>query len=70
MLNITIDNPELEKNLQQTFGEDTKSIEKAFSDFIKQEKLKHDIGISIQQLEGGNGIDLGSALSDIKAKYE
>lgn len=70
MLNIHIDNPELEKNIKQTYGEDTKSIARAFFDFIQQQKIKQDIGISIEQLDAGKGIPLGDAMKDIRAKYK
>lgn len=70
MLNIHIDNPELEKNIKQTYGEDTKSIARAFSDFIQQQKIKQDIGISIEQLDAGEALPLGDVMNDIRAKYE
>ena len=70
MLNIHIDNPELEKNLKQTYGEDTKSIARAFFEFIQQQKTKQDIGISIEQLDAGKGIPLADVMNDIRAKYE
>ena len=47
MLNITIEDSLLESNLKQAFGEDTKSITKAFSEFIQGYKIKQDRGIDI-----------------------
>ncbi len=70
MLNIRIDNPELEKSIKQTYGEDTVGIASAFSEFIQQQKIKQDIGISIEQLDAGEGIALGNVMKDIRAKYE
>ena len=70
MLNIHIDNPELEKNIKQTYGEDTNSIARAFFEFIQQQKIKQDIGISIEQLDAGKGILLADVMNDIRAKYE
>jgi len=70
MLNIHIDNPELEKNIKQTYGEDTKSIAKAFFEFIQQKKIKQDVDISIEQLDTGEGIPLGEVMDSIRAKYE
>lgn len=70
MLNIHIDNPELEKNIKQTYGDDTRSIARAFFEFIHQQKIKQDIGVSIEQLESGEGISLGDVMKDIRAKYE
>jgi len=70
MLNIHIDNPELEKNIKQTYGEDTTGIANAFSDFIHQQKIKQDIGISIEQLDAGNGLPIGDVMKDVRSKYE
>ncbi|MEE9492434.1 MAG: hypothetical protein V3W04_03505 [Gammaproteobacteria bacterium] len=70
MLNIQIDNPELEKSIKHAYGDDTKSIAIAFSEFIKQQQIKRDIGISIKQLDSGEGIPLSNAVSEIRAKYE
>jgi len=70
MLNIHIDNPELEKDIKQTYGDDTRSIASAFFEFIRQQKIKQDIGVSIEQLESGEGISLGDVMKDIRSKYE
>ncbi len=70
MLNIRIDNPELEKSIKQTYGEDTVGIASAFSEFIQQQKIKQDIGVSVEQLGAGEGIALGNVMKDIRAKYE
>jgi hypothetical protein len=55
MLNIQVDNPELERSTRQTFGEDSGSLVKAFAEFIQQQKIKQDIGVSIEQLGAGEG---------------
>ena len=70
MLNIQIDNPELEKNIKNTYGEDTKSIARAFFEFIQQQKIKQDVGVSIEQLKSGKSIPLGDVMNNIRAKYE
>ncbi len=70
MLNIRIDNPELEKSIKQTYGGDTVGIASAFSEFIQQQKIKQDIGVSVEQLDAGEGIALGNVMKDIRAKYE
>ena len=70
MLNIHIDDPEVEKNIKQTFGEDTRSIARAFSEFIKQRRIKQDIGVSIEQLDAGESVPLGDVINDIRTKYE
>ena len=70
MLNIRIDNPELERSIKQTFGEDNGSLVKAFAEFIQQQRIKQDIGVSIEQLDAGEKIPLGKAIADIRTKYE
>lgn len=70
MLNIHIDDPELEKNIKQTFGEDTRSIARAFSEFIRQRRIRQDIGVSIEQLDAGEAVPLGNVIKDIRVKYE
>jgi len=69
MLNIHIDNPELEARIKQTFGEDTRSIGQAFSSFIQQQRIKQDIGVSIEQLEAGESASLADVVKDIRTKY-
>ena len=70
MLNIRIDDPELEQSLKQTFGEDTRSIARAFSRFIQQQKIQQDISVSIEQLETGESSVLADVVKDIRAEYE
>jgi hypothetical protein len=70
MLNIHIDDTELEKSIKQVFGEDTRSIASAFSEFIKQRRIRQDIGISIEQLAAGESLPLSDVMDGIRAKYE
>ena len=70
MLNIQIDNPELEKNIRQTYGDDSQSIANAFLEFIRQQSIKQDIGISIKQLDAGEGLPLTQVMEGIRSKYE
>ena len=70
MLNIHIDNPELEQDIKQTYGEDTGSIAKAFLEFIQQQKIKQDVGVSIKQLDAEEGIPLDDVMKDVRARYE
>lgn len=69
MLNIHIDNPELEKSIKQTYGEDVAGMVSAFSEFIQEQKIKQDIGVSIQQLEAGEGLALSDVMKDARSKY-
>ena len=70
MLTINIDNPELEKSIKQTYGEDKQTLAKAFMEFIQQKRIKQDIDISIQQLDAGEGITMEEVMKDIKSQYE
>jgi hypothetical protein len=70
MINITIDNPDIEHILQQTYGNNHGRLIKEFSQFIQTTRIKDDIGISIHQLEGGESIKLADAFTQVKRKYE
>jgi len=70
MLNIRIEDPEIEKNIRQTCGDDPDAIARAFFDFVKQQKIKQDIGISIEEIADGKGILLSEVIRDISGKYE
>jgi len=66
MLTIQIDNPELEKSIKQIYGEDVSGIADAFSEFIQQQQIMLDIGVSIQQLDAGEGIVLSDVMNDVR----
>jgi hypothetical protein len=68
MLNIEIDNPELEASLQQLFGNNQQSIASAFAEFVQQRKIKQDIGMSIAQLDAGEGLSLRDTIQSIRNK--
>jgi len=70
MLNIQVNNPELEKSIQQTYGDDSQSIANDFLMFIKAQSVKKDIEISIKQLDEGKGVPLVSVMEGIRSKYE
>lgn len=70
MLSIQIDNPELETEIQRVFGDDTHSLALAFVDFLQQRQVREDIGVSIKQLEEGEGIDMKAAIAEVRARYE
>ncbi len=69
MINITIDNPDIEQLLQQTYGTNYNRLVQEFSQFIQSAKIKEDIAISLQQLECGEGIKFATAFSQVKQKY-
>ncbi|MDO9271023.1 MAG: hypothetical protein Q7T96_18110 [Methylobacter sp.] len=70
MINITIDNPDIEQILEQTYGNNHNRLIKEFSQFIQSKKTQDDIDISIQQLERGEGIKLTDAFNRVKRNYE
>lgn len=70
MINITIDNPDIEQILEQTYGNNHNRLIKEFSQFIQSKKTQDDIDISIQQLERGEGIKLADAFNRVKRNYE
>ena len=70
MLNIKIDDPELEASLREAYGDDLQSVAEAFSAFVKRERIRRDVGVSITQLDAGEGIPLKTAMRELRAKYE
>jgi hypothetical protein len=69
MINITIDNPDIEQILQQTYGNNYSRLIKEFSQFVQATKIKDDISISIQQLEQGESVRLKDAFARVKQHY-
>ena len=67
MINIKIDNPDLEREIKQTFGDDTLSLAKAFADFLHQHQVRQDIAVSNTQLELGQGIEINQAIAEVRA---
>jgi len=70
MLTININNPELEQSIENLYGKEKKNVAQAFVDFIHTQKIKKDVGISIKQLDAGEGIPIDDVFSKISAKYE
>lgn len=70
MINITINNPDIEQILQQTYGGNHSRLIKEFSQFVQAAQIKDDINISIQQLERGESVTLADAFAQVKRSYE
>jgi len=70
MLNIQINNPELEESIKQAYGDDTQSIANAFAEFIKQQRIRQDIAVSIQQLDAGEGMTMVEVMEGIRNEYK
>ncbi len=70
MINLQINNPELEKTIQQTFGNDNESLVLAFAEFLHKKKIQKDIQVSIQQLEQNKALTLERAFEQVRSRYE
>lgn len=70
MLNIRIEDPEIEKSIKQTCGEDPNTIAQAFCEFVRQRKTKQDVGVSIEEIRDGKGIPLETVIRELSIKYE
>lgn len=70
MINIKIDNPELEREIRQSFGDDNQSLVAAFVNFLHQHQIRQDIEVSIDQLDKGQGIDMKQAIKDTGREVE
>ena len=68
MLNIQIDDLELEKSIRNAYGDNTKSIARAFAAFIQQEQIKDDIRVSVQQLDNGEAIPLRTVMRGLRSR--
>jgi hypothetical protein len=70
MLSIQIDNPELEAELKQTFGNNPQSVAKAFAEFLQARRVADDIQISITELGQGQVLKSTDVFNSIRARYE
>ena len=70
MIKIEINNPDLEREIRQSFGENTQSLVMAFAEFLRQRQVREDIVISMTQLDEGEGISMDRAIAEIREKYE
>jgi len=70
MLNIQIDNPALEADLKQTFGDNPQSVARALAEFVQAKRISDDIRVSVAQLEQGQVLDSVDVFNSIRARYE
>ena len=70
MLNIQIDNPALEADLKQTFGDNPQSVARAFAEFVQTKRIGDDIKVSLSQLEQGHALPSADVFNSIRARYE
>ena len=70
MLNIQIDNPALEADLKQAFGDNPQSVARAFAEFVQAKRISDDIRVSVAQLEQGQVLDAVDVFNSIRARYE
>jgi len=69
MLHIQISNPKPEDNIDKISGNETHSLEQAFSMFMQQHQANQDVKLSQEQLEQGNGIEMKQVIADIRERY-
>ena len=70
MLTIKIDDPDLERSIRQAYGDNSRLLVDAFVEFLRQQGVREDIGVSIEQLDSGSGIPLAQVMAEIRGKYE
>ncbi len=70
MIHLEINNPELEKTIQQTFGNDQESLVLAFTEFLHKKKIQKDIQVSIQQIEQKKVLTLERTFEQVRSRYE
>ncbi|MBL4909795.1 MAG: hypothetical protein JKX78_07200 [Alteromonadaceae bacterium] len=70
MLTIEIDDPALEANIKQTYGEDTQSMKQAFLDFLQSQQVKQDVAIAQNELEQGKAITSSEVFNSLRAQYQ
>ncbi|MDP5151561.1 hypothetical protein [Rheinheimera baltica] len=70
MINIQIDNPALEADLKQAFGDNPQSVAHAFAEFVQAKRIGDDIKVSLSQLEQGQALNSADVFNSIRAGYE
>ncbi|MDP5189548.1 hypothetical protein [Rheinheimera baltica] len=70
MINIQIDNPALEADLKQFFGDNPQSVAHAFAEFVQAKRIGDDIKVSLSQLEQGQALNSADVFNSIRARYE
>ena len=70
MLNLQINDPELEHDLMQTYGNSKQSLIDAFSHFIKEKRIINDVVISKKQAINGEIIDIDEVFDSVCDKYK
>ena len=69
MLTITIDDPDLESSIRQAYGDNSRLLVDAFVEFLRQQRVREDIGVSIEQLDSGSSIPLAQVMAEIRRKF-
>jgi len=69
MLSIKIKNSEIEDFVHREF-KDTKELELCFIEFLKHQRIKKDVEISLQEFENGNFVDIDTAFDNCLKDYE
>jgi len=70
MLTIEIDNPELEENLKQTYGDDNQSVKQAFIDFLQTQQVKQDVAIAMNEFSQDKALPMSTVFETIRVQYQ
>ncbi|MGE4399791.1 MAG: hypothetical protein AB7D29_09750 [Campylobacterales bacterium] len=69
MLSIRIDNPELEGFIQDEYKGDDSSLVRQFVEFLKLQKIKSEVKVSIDELDKDDIVEFKEAFRRATAKY-
>lgn len=69
MLSIQINNPELENFIQTEYKGNNDSLLNSFIEFLKFQKIKSDVNISIEELDSDDVVEFDEAFRQASAKY-
>jgi len=69
MLTVQIENPELERYLDEEFHGDKAAIAQRFMDFLKTQRIKNDVKVSTEEFRAGEALTLKEAFAPVLEKY-
>jgi len=68
VINLSIDNPEIEDFVKNEFKGDANSLVSSFVEYIKLQKIKNDIRISIKEFERGEFLEIDESFNRVLEK--
>jgi hypothetical protein len=70
MLKFQIDNHEIERSIQERYGNNTNVLVEDFISFLQERRIKGDIAVSIEQIEKGQSKPILMVMDELRQKYE